>query len=246
MSPPASPPTPPPLSSPAGSHQRGVLRTNCIDCLDRTNVAQFAAGLLGLGRQLHALGISEVGEVSNAPAHQTILHSAALPDPCSFGVPPNGAVFLRAPKSPAYPSAHSPHLTPQSSPVGLLEGPRTCPSRNSSLPVPYISAHTNNMTPKCEQGPALDPDSSIARQLMDSYESMGHCLSQQYGGSEAHTTFFQRQRGDWEPATQSRWVSWLPPGACLPVLGMEVAFAWGTQRCQCLSPRPQLCCAGTC
>lgn len=26
----------------------------------------------------------------------------------------------------------------------------------------------------------------------------------QYGGSEAHSTFFQRQRGDWEPATQSR------------------------------------------
>lgn len=24
------------------------------------------------------------------------------------------------------------------------------------------------------------------------------------GGSEAHTTFFQRQRGDWEAATQSR------------------------------------------
>jgi phosphatidylinositol 3,5-bisphosphate 5-phosphatase len=26
----------------------------------------------------------------------------------------------------------------------------------------------------------------------------------QYGGSEAHTAFFQRQRGDWEAATQSR------------------------------------------
>jgi len=26
----------------------------------------------------------------------------------------------------------------------------------------------------------------------------------QYGGSEAHSTFFQRQRGDWEAATQSR------------------------------------------
>ena len=24
--------------------QRGVLRTNCIDCLDRTNVGQFAVG----------------------------------------------------------------------------------------------------------------------------------------------------------------------------------------------------------
>ncbi|KAK6911811.1 SAC domain, partial [Dillenia turbinata] len=36
--------------------QKGVLRTNCIDCLDRTNVAQFAYGLVALGHQLHALG----------------------------------------------------------------------------------------------------------------------------------------------------------------------------------------------
>ncbi|KAF8776086.1 hypothetical protein HU200_003768 [Digitaria exilis] len=39
--------------------QKGVLRTNCIDCLDRTNVAQFAYGLAALGRQLHALGLTE-------------------------------------------------------------------------------------------------------------------------------------------------------------------------------------------
>lgn len=36
--------------------QRGVLRTNCIDCLDRTNVAQYAYGLVALGHQLEALG----------------------------------------------------------------------------------------------------------------------------------------------------------------------------------------------
>ncbi|XP_074268269.1 phosphoinositide phosphatase SAC2-like [Silene latifolia] len=37
--------------------QSGVLRTNCIDCLDRTNVAQYAYGLVALGHQLHAIGI---------------------------------------------------------------------------------------------------------------------------------------------------------------------------------------------
>ncbi|KAI4344657.1 hypothetical protein L6164_011856 [Bauhinia variegata] len=37
--------------------QSGVLRTNCIDCLDRTNVAQYAYGLAALGQQLHALGV---------------------------------------------------------------------------------------------------------------------------------------------------------------------------------------------
>lgn len=35
--------------------QSGVLRTNCIDCLDRTNVAQYAYGLTALGRQLQAI-----------------------------------------------------------------------------------------------------------------------------------------------------------------------------------------------
>ena len=39
--------------------QSGVLRTNCIDCLDRTNVAQYAYGLVALGHQLHALGYME-------------------------------------------------------------------------------------------------------------------------------------------------------------------------------------------
>eukprot|EP01018_Ginkgo_biloba_P027956 Gb_28006 [translate_table: standard] len=43
--------------------QIGVLRTNCIDCLDRTNVAQYAYGLAALGRQLHALGLIDVPEI---------------------------------------------------------------------------------------------------------------------------------------------------------------------------------------
>ncbi|KAK9778320.1 putative Polyphosphoinositide phosphatase [Seiridium cardinale] len=41
------------------SVQNGVARTNCIDCLDRTNAAQFVIGKRALGHQLHALGIIE-------------------------------------------------------------------------------------------------------------------------------------------------------------------------------------------
>lgn len=51
-----------PASSVLRSHifrmQSGVLRTNCIDCLDRTNVAQVAIGSHVLGLQLCALGLS--------------------------------------------------------------------------------------------------------------------------------------------------------------------------------------------
>ena len=40
--------------------QSGVVRTNCIDCLDRTNVAQFCIGRCVLKQQLAALGVSRV------------------------------------------------------------------------------------------------------------------------------------------------------------------------------------------
>ncbi|KAI8359085.1 SacI homology domain-containing protein [Choanephora cucurbitarum] len=39
------------------SRQQGVLRTNCIDCLDRTNAAQFLMGKCALGHQLYVLGV---------------------------------------------------------------------------------------------------------------------------------------------------------------------------------------------
>ncbi|WIA12380.1 hypothetical protein OEZ85_012427 [Tetradesmus obliquus] len=100
--------------APTTKLQRGVLRTNCIDCLDRTNVAQFAYGLAAFGAQLEALGA-----------------------------------------------------------LGEEEG-------------------------------GVDSDSSIALQLMEMYEGMGHTVALQYGGSEAHAAFFQKKRGEWEATTQSR------------------------------------------
>lgn len=39
------------------SLQNGICRTNCVDCLDRTNAAQFVFGKRALGHQLFALGI---------------------------------------------------------------------------------------------------------------------------------------------------------------------------------------------
>lgn len=95
-----------------GLCQSGVVRTNCIDCLDRTNVAQFVLGLKALGTQLEMLGIA-------------------------------GNDDIRA-------------------------------------------------------------QSSIGLQLMAQYEAMGDALAQQYGGSEAHAKFFQRFKGSWEYALQSK------------------------------------------
>jgi len=46
-----------------GFLQRGVVRTNCIDSLDRTNVAQFCIGKAALGYQLFALGLIDQAQL---------------------------------------------------------------------------------------------------------------------------------------------------------------------------------------
>ncbi|KAF2721557.1 hypothetical protein K431DRAFT_320241 [Polychaeton citri CBS 116435] len=43
--------------------QNGVARTNCIDCLDRTNAAQFVIGKHAFGQQLKALGVIDCDDV---------------------------------------------------------------------------------------------------------------------------------------------------------------------------------------
>ncbi|XP_037072871.1 polyphosphoinositide phosphatase-like, partial [Pollicipes pollicipes] len=40
----------------AGERYRGIVRVNCVDCLDRTNTAQFAIGKSALAAQLFSLG----------------------------------------------------------------------------------------------------------------------------------------------------------------------------------------------
>lgn len=92
--------------------QKGVLRTNCIDCLDRTNISQYLYGLMALGYQLCMLGLLST--------------------------------------------------------------------------------------------PEIDPDCSFAYQFMQMYEDMGNDLALQYGGSEAHQTFFERMRGNSEAVQMSR------------------------------------------
>ena len=60
--------------------QHGLLRSNCIDCLDRTNVVQFALGLAALGRQLAALEVSDSADMdprSSVAAQLVDLYEAA-------------------------------------------------------------------------------------------------------------------------------------------------------------------------
>jgi len=45
--------------------QKGILRTNCIDCLDRTNVAQCTTGITALAQQLVVMGIHSSTELDS-------------------------------------------------------------------------------------------------------------------------------------------------------------------------------------
>ena len=38
-------------------YQTGIVRVNCVDCLDRTNSAEYALGKCALGHQLYAMGV---------------------------------------------------------------------------------------------------------------------------------------------------------------------------------------------
>lgn len=58
--------------------QEGVLRTNCIDCLDRTNVAQFTVGAHALGRVLAITGL--------CMCTMAILITRALPNRCTADI----------------------------------------------------------------------------------------------------------------------------------------------------------------
>lgn len=55
--------------------QQGVLRTNCIDCLDRTNVGQFSIGVHALAKQLYVMGVSNQTSLdSGSQARRVWLH----------------------------------------------------------------------------------------------------------------------------------------------------------------------------
>jgi len=132
------------------------LRTNCIDCLDRTNVAQFAYGLYALSHQMHVLGITN---------RQENLYNMLD----EWQKDSNGG------------------------------------GRNEEE---MQTSNGNNTATSAAAGGSpvkeLNPRSIVATELMDLYEAMGDCLALQYGGSEAHSKFFKRQKGSWEATTQSK------------------------------------------
>jgi len=58
------------------SRQTGVVRSNCMDCLDRTNVSQSALGKWALSKQLQEVGVLSVKEtVEDHPEFMSIIRN---------------------------------------------------------------------------------------------------------------------------------------------------------------------------
>ena len=72
-----------PVASAAGTkvlaRQGGVIRSNCMDCLDRTNVSQSALGKWALNRQLREVGVlSHKETIEDHPEFMSIFRNGAL------------------------------------------------------------------------------------------------------------------------------------------------------------------------
>lgn len=68
------------VSSTVRNTQTSVIRTNCMDCLDRTNVVQSMLARWTLNRQLIDLGVLEKGENAASYAHFESLFRSAWAD----------------------------------------------------------------------------------------------------------------------------------------------------------------------
>jgi len=60
--------------------QQGVFRTNCVDCLDRTNVVQTLFARAMLVTQLVNVGVLKEGEVIHISIVKTTILSALFVD----------------------------------------------------------------------------------------------------------------------------------------------------------------------
>ena len=65
--------------------QNGVIRTNCMDCLDRTNVTQSALGRFMLNRQFKAAGIlSHKESIEDHEGFMMMFRNGTSPSPLIF------------------------------------------------------------------------------------------------------------------------------------------------------------------
>ena len=139
--------------------QHGVVRTNCVDCLDRTNVAQFAIGLMALSQQLRAVDLLGADDAPYAASTISVQRAATF------------TAVVGSPRD-----QQQKQLEDEIRPNSFTDATNI---EKGSLP-------------------------TIASVLMEMYEEIGDEIAQQYGGSSAHSVFFQNQKGMGATSSQGR------------------------------------------
>lgn len=172
--------------------QRGVIRTNCIDCLDRTNVAQFCIGRCVLKQQLVALGV-----ISHGKAYQPHRAHAPPPPPApDIGAAGCGRSRLlrRAVSSAAVLGGQAAGMGGQKAqrpascePARREQGPERlggCPAA-ACRPAPLDGEGRQGAVPGGDgRGDGREGVELASSLLVSMYEEMGTGLALQYAGSQ--------------------------------------------------------------
>jgi hypothetical protein len=160
-----------------------VIRTNCIDCLDRTNVAQFCIGRCVLKQQLVALGV--VSQSKHNHSTKSATHATPPPPPPQPAVIPadrgRNRLLRRAASSAAVLGGMSTQRASSS-----------CEhSRREQFPMPNWGRQPDSREGRQSgvsgedwRGDGREGLEMAASLLVSMYEEMGTGLALQYAGSQ--------------------------------------------------------------
>jgi hypothetical protein len=166
--------------------QSGIVRSNCVDCLDRTSVAQAVTGIAALGPMLSALGWDSssdlvVRSVSGLdcvdPAAVRLAHASLQQDRLAA----TAAVATEGYATVASRSALGLEGAIACWTEHVAEGERPPPSAEAAVQA-WLRQGTD----------ATDPLAQLLRRL---YESAADALAQQYGGSAANKRVNDADKG---------------------------------------------------
>lgn len=184
------------LPPPWGQHlpvmpmeQQGVLRTNCIDCLDRTNSGQFSVGVHALAKQLYVMGVSNQPSLESGSQVRRMVRSRPLLllhdwQPASVECLRKIGTSSMFPPGGWFPSGvHNKKIklfssTRKNSGSSLHHGG----GKGSR----YIRIVTCTLVKRYTPNTAFALPKQVALVFMELYSELGDNIALQYGGSEAH------------------------------------------------------------
>jgi hypothetical protein len=151
--------------------QSGVLRTNCIDCLDRTNIAQFAVGKKLLPLSLYLLGLNA------SPEEGLFIGNYGSGSSSSGSGGKEGGSMVASMMLASVDGAGQ---------IARGLNGDTQGGKSSK----YLSGSSDSSSSSGRTGAsgtgASDGTGGLAWMLADMFSEMGDRLALQYGGSEAH------------------------------------------------------------